>query len=352
MPSLGRLRRRAPSPGRIPLALALICFAGAALRFATLDVQSLWYDEAVTAHLLRLDLAGMWHAIPDSESSPPLYYVLAWLWTQLAGTGEVGMRSLSALLGSATIPVVWALGRRLGGDRAGLVAAALLAVNPMLVWFSQEARAYALLALLAALSALLWLRMLERPSTARAAGWALVAALALATHYYAIFLIAPQALWLLVGVPDWRARAAALGPLAVAGAALAPLALGQRANDSADFIGKLGLATRLAQVPKQLLVGYDAPAETPLAVLSAVVLVVALVGVWRLARGGSPVAAGAAGAPGACESVRDARGGAEGMPAVDARGRAGGLDAEAPRGGADDVAAEETLVARAPTRDC
>ena len=182
---------------RIPRALALICVAGAALRFATLDVQSLWYDEAVTAHLLRLDFAGMWHAIPDSESTPPLYYVLAWLWTQLAGTGEAGMRSLSALLGSATIPVAWALGRRLGGDRAGLVAAALLAVNPMLVWFSQEARAYALLALLGALSALLWLRMLERPGAGRAAGWGVVAGLALATHYYAIFLIAPQALWLL-----------------------------------------------------------------------------------------------------------------------------------------------------------
>jgi 4-amino-4-deoxy-L-arabinose transferase-like glycosyltransferase len=279
---------------RIPLALVLICVAGAALRFATLDVQSLWLDEAVTAHLLRLDLAGMWQAIPDSESTPPLYYVLAWLWTQLAGTGEVGMRSLSALLGTATVGVGWALGRRLGGDRAGLVAAALLAVNPMLVWFSQEARAYALLVLLAALSALLWLRLLERPGSGRGLAWALVAALALATHYYAIFLVAPQALWLLVRVPGWRARAAALAPLAVAGAALAPLALGQRANDSADFIGGLGLATRLAQVPKQLLVGYEAPAETMLAVLSAVVLAIAAFGLWRLLAERAPAREGVA----------------------------------------------------------
>ena len=61
----------------------------------------------------------MLRAIPDSESTPPLYYVLAWLWTHVFGTGEVGLRSLSALLGTATIVVVWALGRRLGGDRAG-----------------------------------------------------------------------------------------------------------------------------------------------------------------------------------------------------------------------------------------
>ena len=136
--------------------------AGAALRFATLDAQSLWYDEAVTAHLMTLCLPDLWRAIPDSESTPPLYYVLEWLWTHVFGTGEVGLRSLSALLGTATIGVVWALGRRLGGERAGLAAAALVAFNPMLVWFSQEARGYALLALLGALSALLWLRALEQ----------------------------------------------------------------------------------------------------------------------------------------------------------------------------------------------
>jgi mannosyltransferase len=270
---------------RIPLALALVCVAGAALRFATLDVQSLWYDEAVTARLLRMDLSGLLHAIPDSESSPPLYYVLAWLWTHVFGTGEVGLRSLSALFGTATIPVVWALGRRIGGDRAALFAAALVAVNPMLVWFSQEARAYGLLVLLAALCALLWLRALEQPRPGRAVAWGLVAALALATHYYAIFLVAPQALWLLLA-RGTRARAAGIAPVVVALVALAPLALAQRANDSAAFIRGSALATRIAQVPKQLLVGYDSPAETLLAVLSAVVFVVALAGLWaRITRG-------------------------------------------------------------------
>lgn len=269
-------------PRAFPPALALVCVVGAVVRFATLDLQSLWYDEAVTAQLLRMDLSGLLHAIPDSESSPPLYYVLGWLWTQAFGTGEVGLRSLSALVGTATIPVVWALGRRIGGDRAGLVAAALVAINPMLAWFSQEARAYALLVLLAAIATLLWLRALERPSRGRALAWGIVAALAVATHYYAIFLVGPQAAWLLVRLPDARTRAAALGPLAVALVALAPLALGQRANDSAAFIRDSSLATRIVQVPKQLMVGYDAPAETLLAVLSAIVLVIALVGLRAL----------------------------------------------------------------------
>jgi mannosyltransferase len=252
----------------MPFALALVCVAGAALRFVTLGTQSLWFDEAVTAQLVRSDLTAMLSAIPDSESTPPLFYLLQWLATRLLGTGEVALRLLPALLGIATIPVAWALGRRLAGPRAALAAAALVAVNPMLVWFSQEARAYALLALLGALSGLLWLRALESPRTGRAVAWGVFPALALATHYFAVFVVAPQALWLALRAPALRARVAALAPPAAAAAALAPLALAQRSNEGAAFIGETGLARRLAAVPKQFLVGYDAPLENALAVAS------------------------------------------------------------------------------------
>ena len=296
---------------RAVAALALVLAAGAVLRFATLDVQSLWFDEAVTAKLLQMDLLGMLRAIPDSESTPPLYYVLAWLWTHVFGTGEAGLRSLSALFGTATIAVAWALGRRLGGARAGLGAAALVAFNPMLVWFSQEARAYALLALLGALSALLWLRALDgfvlrssnppdvsadptaRPPASgrrysRLLAWGAVAALALATHYYAIFLVGPQGLWLALRVPGLRERAAALVLPVGAGLALGPLALGQRSNDGAAFIANSDLLTRLAQVPKQFLVGYDAPLEPLLVALTALVVLLGLAGLRHQRATGSP----------------------------------------------------------------
>ena len=271
-------------PGRAASGwLALVLVAGAVVRFATLDAQSLWYDEAVTAQLLRMDLGAMLGAIPASESTPPLYYALAWLWTQVCGTGEVGLRSLSALCGTATIGVAWALGRRLGGEWAGLAAAALVACNPMLVWFGQEARAYALLTLLAALSALLWLRALEEPRRAgRLVAWGAVAALALATHYYAIFLVGPQGLWLALRTAGLRERAAALVLPVAAGLALAPLALDQRANAGAAFIGDSALATRLAQVPKQFLVGYDAPLEPLMIVLTALAVAVGVAGLAAL----------------------------------------------------------------------
>src|SRR3954470_7956765 len=186
---------RARAIDRVAPALIALTVLAAAVRFSTLSVQSYWVDEAVTIDLLHHSFGGMISAIPESESTPPLYYAIAWVWAKLFGTGEVGLRSLSALFGTATVPLAYAAGRRLITQRAGLALAALAAVNPLLVWFSQEARAYALLAMLAAASVALFARALERPTAHGLAGWAVVCALALAAHYFAIFVVAPQVVW-------------------------------------------------------------------------------------------------------------------------------------------------------------
>ena len=169
--------------------LAGVTAAGAALRFATLGVQSFWLDEAVTHQLVARSLGGMLRAIPHSESTPPLYYLLAWAWARVFGSGEVGLRSLSALFGTATIVAVAMVARRLAGNRAAVVAGALVAANPLLIWYSQEARAYALLVALCALS--VWLA--QRGDWRL---WALTSALALATHYFAVFVVVPELAWI------------------------------------------------------------------------------------------------------------------------------------------------------------
>jgi len=218
--------------------------AGAALRFATLGVQSYHHDEIVTASRVLRD--GFWHAMDAvgfSESAPPLYYALAWAWTQVTGTGEFGLRSLSALAGVATIPVAYLIGAELRGRRTGVVAAALVAVNPMLLWYSQEARAYALFALLTSLSLLYFVRVLDRGARRGAIAWGIAGALALATHYFAVFPLAAEAVWLC-----WRRRRVALpglAILAVTGALLAPLAIHQMSIGHAEWIGGYGLGHRL-----------------------------------------------------------------------------------------------------------
>ena len=119
----------------------------------------------------------MLDAIPESEATPYLYYVLAWPWAQVFGLGEVGLRSLSALVGTAVVPGGLRRGRvaRLAAGGAGHGGARRRA--PFLVWYSQEARAYSLLALLAAARVLFFARALDgAPATRSPAGRVLLVA--------------------------------------------------------------------------------------------------------------------------------------------------------------------------------
>jgi mannosyltransferase len=230
----------------------------AGLRFATLGVQAYHHDEIVTAsRVLRGDFWHAMEAVGFSESAPPLYYVLAWVWTQLTGTGEFGLRSLSAVAGVATVPVAYLLGTELRGRRTGIAAATLVAVNPMLLWYSQEARGYALLALLTTAAALFFVRALRRggvPGTSRDMTlWGVFSALALATHYFAIFPILFEAVWLL-----WRRRRAALAGLwivGLVGVALTPLVIHQASLGHAEWIGGRSLGHRLWEVGVTFFVG-------------------------------------------------------------------------------------------------
>ncbi len=267
--------------GRELQLLGGIVALAAVARFATLDQQSFWYDEAVTVGLVRMDFGDMLDRIPDSESTPPLYYVVAWLWADLFGTGEIGLRSLSALCGTAFVPVAYAVGARAVSGRVGLIAAALAAVNPLLVWYSQEARAYALLVLLGGLSFLFFIRLLTGdPSRRTLVLWAVVSALALATHYFAAFLVAIEAVWLLAAAANRRPVAVAVAGLAVVELAHLPLLLHQRSRDLADFIDDISLGYRFARTPKQFLVGFDAPGEVISAIVAGALVLVALWLVW------------------------------------------------------------------------
>ena len=248
--------------------LAGITLAGALLRFLTLDVQSYWLDEVATVNVLHHGFGDMISAVSSGESTPPLYYVIAWLWSKLFGTGEVGLRSLSALFGTLTIPLAFVLGRETAGRVAGLVAAALCAFNPLLVWYSQEARSYALLVLLTGLGLLAFLRVLDDPSPRRIAAWTAAAVAAIATHYFAGFLVGAETVWLLYRSPARARIAAGAAVVVVASASLLPLALHQRSTGAARFISESSLARRVAQIPKQFVAGYQGPAETPLTILA------------------------------------------------------------------------------------
>jgi mannosyltransferase len=277
------------------------------LRFATLGVQSYHHDEIVTASRILRD--GFWHAMDAvgfSESAPPLYYAVAWVWTQLTGTGEFGLRSVSAAAGIATVPVAYLLGAELSSRRAGIVAAALVAVNPMLLWYSQEARAYALFVLLTALSLLYFVRALERGRRRDSIAWGIVSALALGTHYFAAFPIAAEALWLL-----HRRRRESGGAfpgvwiIVAAGVLLTPLLLHQSSFAHAEWISNFSLWHRLWETGLTFALGETgdiiARPEHPLLAVAPALLAIA--GAWLVFARGERRERRAAGIPLALAAV-------------------------------------------------
>ena len=226
---------------------------GAGVRFVGLDRQSFWIDEIVTAGLLAKPLPEMLGTLPDSESTPPLYYVLAWLWSRVAGVDEAGLRSFSALLGTLTIPISYAAARSLVSHRTGVIVAALAAVSPLLVWYSQEARAYSLFVLLGALSFLAFAQVLAAPSPRSLAFWAGASSLLLLTHYFGVFLVAAEAAILLYrhrSRATWAATAAIVG----VGLAVLPLATYQVIFSSSRWIRFVDLPGRIEETVRQLLV--------------------------------------------------------------------------------------------------
>jgi mannosyltransferase len=242
-----RLRRLSFAGSRVLwLGLGLTA-AGVALRFATLGLQSYHHDEVITAaRVLPGSFGRMLHEVHRSESTPWLYYVLAWVWSKFFGLGEVGLRSLSALFGAATVPVAYLVGRELAGRRAGLITMALVAFNPMLIWYSQEARAYALMVLLCAASLLFFLRFRRTGATRDLALWSASSALAMTSHYFAAFAIAIEAGWLLVEARPRRRIWAPIAGIAAACLLVAPLGLHQASNLShINWIGNSSLWDRL-----------------------------------------------------------------------------------------------------------
>jgi 4-amino-4-deoxy-L-arabinose transferase-like glycosyltransferase len=253
------------------------------VRFATLGLQSYHHDEVITvARVIPGSFTDMLREVKGSESNPPLYYVLAWGWAKAFGTGEVTMRSLSALFGVATIPLAYCAGRELSSRRAGLIAAALVAVNPMLIWYSQEARSYAVLVFFCAASMVFFARALRTRDARDLALWALASGLALCSHYFAVFAVGIEAIWLLVALRSrWRAVLPAVGGVAVLGLALIPLISAQVNPNHIGWIDHSLLSTRLFQTGVGFLVGETGhviaePPRERYALLPAILIGVAL----------------------------------------------------------------------------
>jgi 4-amino-4-deoxy-L-arabinose transferase-like glycosyltransferase len=196
----------------------------ALLRLLQLGSESLWWDEALTVAIVRLDWGSFSWVLSHKEANMGLYYCLLRLWINL-GESEFVLRSLSALTGVLGVSLVYVLGKRLFDTKVGLMGAALLATNSFHIQYSQEARGYSLMVLLTALSSLFFLRAIEQSSRNEWAGYILTATLAVYTHFFSVLVLGAHWVWLVLvrrrNIP-WRGFLVAV--LAI-GMLLVPLAI-------------------------------------------------------------------------------------------------------------------------------
>lgn len=189
------------------LSVIILVAAAAFTRFYALDQDSLWLDEAVSLHYsgvaTQLEFNGVFFEwFPDPH--PPLYYWLLHFWTVLFGDSELAVRSLSAVFGIAVILATFFIVKRSLGVGLAFLTAAILCAHPVLLYYSQEARSYALMTLLVVVSSYAFALMLSRRGWRYPALYALSAAALIYTHYLGFL---PLALHGLAGsVYAWRER--------------------------------------------------------------------------------------------------------------------------------------------------
>jgi len=220
--------------GRVALlGLILLAYLRAVM---WLDQQPLWWDESLSLQRVEQPLADLlrgvlWISdnltrIPTIDQHPFFYFLLQGMVVTGAGSEEFAVRYASVLAATLFAPAGWVLARwfvrrELAPPATPWFAVLLAATSPFLLWFGQEARPYALWATLSALSTYLLLRATEdqRLNRPAAVGYLLVELMALATHYFAVFLLPFQVLVIVVWA--WRSRR-----LWAVGAALVLLGVG------------------------------------------------------------------------------------------------------------------------------
>lgn len=232
------------APRALRVALIAVIVLGAILRLYRLGSQSLWVDEILT--LQKANIGGTF-GLTDvyHNTQGPLHAFLVHVIARFSTT-EAALRSLSALAGIGTIPVVYLLGRDVAGRRAGLVAASLVAVSPFCVWYSQEVRNYSFLILLSAASTLAAWRIV----TTSRRPWALYivsTALALYSNLSAAFLWIAQSVFGLGRLVKARRLWHWAGACVVIAVLILPMILGFANWVEVDSVGERMVVAPLAE---------------------------------------------------------------------------------------------------------
>lgn len=187
-----------------PLLLLLLVSLAFALRLYHLDFQSLWRDEVDAVLFAEKGPSGLLPWFIEPGQNGPLYYLLLSFWITLVGRSDFGVRFFSLFLGVLLVPLIYQVGRRWLERRVALFATLLVGLSPYLVWYSQEAKMYSLLAFLSLLSVQLYLLALQRNRWYLWWAYLLATGLSMYVHILAVLLVPFQALFYLISWPRYR----------------------------------------------------------------------------------------------------------------------------------------------------
>ena len=183
------------------LALGLIILLATTLRLYNLGTESFSYDEGI---MIDATGSGIAQVIADvRRGRPPVLVIIGFLWVSLFGTSEIASRSLPALLGILSIPLVYIIGKELFnhttyGQRIGLVGAFLLSISLFHIYHSQDYRYYALLGLMSLLLLFFYIRALHTGQTKYFVGFIISGILLYYTHYQGVFVLIAQGIHFLL----------------------------------------------------------------------------------------------------------------------------------------------------------
>ena len=267
----------------VPLLVAVVLFA-TLLRVWALDRPPLSWDEGNNAYFAHQNVAQVLEVSRAThDTDPPAHRLALALWLGLLGDSAYTLRLLSSALGISTVLLVYHWARWLAGPREALLAAALTTLSPMLVCYSREAKAYPFVTFFGLSALYLWFRYLdfqERPRPLLWVLYVLAEALAVGAHYYAVFLVVAQGVWLTIDVARDHARRDRarlrvlrwLGAQVAVAALLLPwvvLTLGSALEGAraASELGALAFPAYLRDVFVTLAIGLRAPAWAAIAAL-------------------------------------------------------------------------------------
>ncbi len=168
------------------------------MRRKGLATQSLWFDEADLVSRASQDLPTILKGFVKAGENGPLYTLFMHFWQQFAGTGEAAVRAPSMLAGTAAVPLMFLVGRKLGGAALGLLGAFLLTISPYHLWYSQDAKMYPLALCFTLASVYLFLRGLESTHKGWWFAYVIITTLGLYIHLMTVLIIAVEIVYFLI----------------------------------------------------------------------------------------------------------------------------------------------------------